>query len=318
MMRFSVAAAVCGQALLWIIATPQLSMPRRLFWITRRHFWSVTTDTCVDCGALRHEVHRQNAFSVPKHCAHYVPSWIGLFEFHLCWWWSVPPLHELLLQFRGFVWHQCLVPFDYMAQEVFAFLTVSCQKVQRTGMLFQFVFFRKHLRHPVCTRFREEVTMKFEEMQGKWHNGESSVLSNLLFNCTHQIFIHHRRSAALQIIMHIFPSSLNSRTHLCTTEILMAYSPYVTMLTMNFIRFHVLHIQETDYRPHFVCGGILHFLKHYKHTAQCINTVRMSVNCVCALPQNQQTRHAYAPSWPWRCSSNIHKRNLFLDNPHIW
>ena len=34
----------------------------------------VATDTCVDCGALRQEVHKQNAFSVPKHCAHDLPS----------------------------------------------------------------------------------------------------------------------------------------------------------------------------------------------------------------------------------------------------
>ena len=50
-------------------------------------------------------------------------------------------------------------------------------------------------------------------------------------------------------------------------------------------------IQETDYRPHFTCGGILCFLKHYKHTARCVNTVRMSANSVRALPQYQQTLH---------------------------
>ena len=35
---------------------------------------SVAIDTCTDCGALRQEVHKQNAFSVPKHCAHDLPS----------------------------------------------------------------------------------------------------------------------------------------------------------------------------------------------------------------------------------------------------
>jgi hypothetical protein len=34
----------------------------------------VTTDTCVDCGALRQEVHKQNTFSVRKQCAHDLPS----------------------------------------------------------------------------------------------------------------------------------------------------------------------------------------------------------------------------------------------------
>jgi hypothetical protein len=35
-----------------------------------------------------------------------------------------------------------------VAQEVIALLTVSCQKGQRTGLPFHFVFFRKRLRHP--------------------------------------------------------------------------------------------------------------------------------------------------------------------------
>ena len=155
------------------------------------------------------------------------------------------------------------------------------------------------------------MSLKFEENAGKWRNGESSVLSNLLFNCTHQIFIHHRRSAALRIIMHIFASFIKqshpSPYHWTTHGM---FSIHVTKLTMNFSRFHVLRIQETDYRPHFTCGGILSFLKHYKHTARCVNTVPMSANCVCALPQNQQTRHTCAPSWPQRCSGNIRKRNL--------
>jgi hypothetical protein len=43
----------------------------------------------------------------------------------------------------------------------------------------------------------------------KWQNGESSVLLNLLFYCTHQIFINHRQSAAPRIIMHIFASSIS-------------------------------------------------------------------------------------------------------------
>ena len=34
----------------------------------------VTTDTCIDCGAFRQEVHKEKAFSVPKHCAHDPPS----------------------------------------------------------------------------------------------------------------------------------------------------------------------------------------------------------------------------------------------------
>jgi len=54
------------------------------------------------------------------------------------------------------------------------------------------------------------------------------------------------------------------------------FSIHVTKLTMNFGRFHVLRIQETDYKRHFTCGGIHYFHKHYEHTALCVNTVHMS------------------------------------------
>jgi len=101
------------------------------------------------------------------------------------------------------------------------------------------------------------------------------------------------------------PSPYHSTTH-------GMFSIHVTKSTMNFNRFHVLRIQETDYTPHFTCGGILCFLKHlYKHTARCVNTVRISANSARALPQNQQTLHACAPSWPQRYNGNIRKRNLF-------
>ena len=156
------------------------------------------------------------------------------------------------------------------------------------------------------------------KMQGKWRNCESSVLSTLLFNCTHQILIHHRRSAAPQIIMHIFgffikqshPSPYHWTTH-------GVFFIGVTKLMTNFSQFFVLRIQETDYRPHFTCGGIICFLKHYKHTAWCVYTVWMSANCVCALPQNQQTRHTWAPSWLQRCCGIFSNGTYFLDNLRI-
>ena len=225
----------------------------------------------------------------------------------------MPPLHELLLRFRGCVQHPSLVPCDYTAQEVIAFLTVSCQKVQRTGLPFQCAFFRKHLRHPACTQFPELKFIRhsfvkkwpwnLRKMQGRWRNGESSVLSNL-FNCTHLIFIHHRWSAAPQIIMHIFTSFIKhsqpSPYHWTTHGM---FSIHVTKLMMNFSRFHVLCIQKTDYRLHFTCSGILYFLKHYKHTARCVNTVQMSANCV------HDCRAAVAI---------FANRTYFLDNARIY
>jgi hypothetical protein len=37
---------------------------------------------------------------------------------------------------------------------------------------------------------------------------------------------------------------------------------------MNFSRFHVLRIPETDYRPHFTCGEILCFLKQCSNVCE--------------------------------------------------
>jgi hypothetical protein len=62
--------------------------------------------------------------------------------------------------------------------------------------------------------------------QGKWWNGESPVLLNLLFHCMHQIFINHRRSSGSSCIF-LHPS-LKCLTHLLTTESLMACSPYTS------------------------------------------------------------------------------------------
>jgi hypothetical protein len=101
--------------------------------------------------------------------------------------------------------------------------------------------------------------------------------------------------------------SLKCLTHLHTT-----FSIHLTKLTMNVSRFHVSCIQETDYRPHFTCGGLLDFLEHCKHTVQCVNMVRLSANGIRAFPKDQQTLHVRTPSWPQSCSGNILKRNLFF------
>jgi hypothetical protein len=137
------------------------------------------------------------------------------------------------------------------------------------------------------------------------------LFSHLLFNSTHQIFIHQTvgRSADHRAHFHTFIKQLHPSLYQWTTHGM--FSVHIKKLTMNFSWFHVLHIQETDYRLPFTCGGIPYFLKHYKHTARCVNGVWMSVNCIRALPQNQQTQHAYAPSWLLHCSGNICKRNLF-------
>ena len=130
-------------------------------------FKCVAVDTCVDRGTLMQEVHKHNTFSIPKHCAHDLLRWSGLLEFRLSWWRSVPPLCGLPLRFRGYVRHPCLITCDYTAQEVIAFLTVLCQEVLCTGLPFQFVFFCKHLQHPVCTQFLK-LTFIRQNFVKKW------------------------------------------------------------------------------------------------------------------------------------------------------
>jgi hypothetical protein len=89
------------------------------------------------------------------------------------------------------------------------------------------------------------------------------------------------------------------------------FSIHLIKLTMHLGRFHVFFIQETDYRPYFICGRILLFLEHCEHIVRCIDAVRLSWNCVRAFTKDQYILHAWAPLWPQRCSGNICKRNLF-------
>ena len=90
--------------------------------------------------------------------------------------------------------------------------------------------------------FLKKWPRNLRKMQRKWCNGESSLLPNLLFNCTHQIFIHHRWSAAPWIIMHIFASFIkqsHTSPYCWTTHGI--FSIHVTKLTMNFSRSCFLH-----------------------------------------------------------------------------
>jgi hypothetical protein len=63
---------------------------------------------------------------------------------------------------------------------------------------------------------------------------------------------------------------------------------------MNASRFHVSCIQKTDYRPHFICGGLLGLLEHFKHTEQCVNVDRLSANCVRAFKKDQKKLGTHA------------------------
>jgi hypothetical protein len=54
-------------------------------------------------------------------------------------------------------------------------------------------------------------------------------------------------------------------------------------LTMNVSRFHVSCIQETDYRLHYACGGLLNFLEHFKHRMMCKRGSIVCKLCLCLL-----------------------------------
>jgi len=87
--------------------------------------------------------------------------------------------------------------------------------------------------------------------------------------------------------------SLNSHTHLCTIELLMACSPIKITKVTNFSHFHVLHIQEMDYRPHFMCGGILYFLKHYKQNRICWHRSNVCKLCLCLATESTNSAHTH-------------------------
>jgi len=129
------------------------------------------------------------------------------------------------------------------------------------------------------------------EIWGKCRERAVVVSLNFIFKCTHQIFIHHRQSATPQIIMHILLSFIKqshpSLYHWTTHGM---FSIQVTKLT-NFSRFHVLHIQETDYRPHFICAGILYFLEHYKNSTMHWHRSNACEQCLSLVTESTHSAH---------------------------
>jgi len=156
------------------------------------------------------------------------------------------------------------------------------------------------------------------KMLGKWCNGESSIFSNLLFNCTHQIFIHHRQSGALQIIMHIFISSLNSCTHLCTTELLLACFPYKSQnwrISGGFM-FFTFKKWITDRISHVMGLSISLNIINTQHEAWTLFECLWTASVLCQKINNLGT-HAHHHD----CSAAVAilaNSTYFLDNPRIW
>jgi len=266
-MTFCVAAAVCGRALSWIITTPRLSMPRRLFCIARRNFFksvAIIVEPWGNKSTSRTPFLSQNTvhmiFRVEVVCLNFVfvGDKVCLHSMDCCFdsgvAWDTHVSSPVTTRHKKLS-SSSLYPVRKSNALACRFNLCSSVSIFGTQRAHNFRNLR-FIRH----NFVKKWPWNLRKMQGKWRNGESSVLSNLLFNCSHQIFIHHRRSAAPRIIMHIFASFVKyshpSPYHLTTHGM---FSIHVTKLTMNFSRFHVLRIQETDYRPHFTCGGILYF-----------------------------------------------------------
>ena len=110
-------------------------------------------------------------------------------------------------------------------------------------------------------------------------------------------------------------ASLNSRNHLHTDELLMECSPYKSQswrISAGFMLF-TFKKKITDCISH--AAGFSIFL-NIINTARCVNAVQMSVNCIRALPQHQQTRHARAPSWP-QCWITLVYGNVMLAHSSI-
>ena len=177
---------------------------------------------------------------------------------------------------------------------------------------------KKCIRH----NFVKTWPWNLRKMQGKWRNGESSVLSNFPFNCKHQIFIHHRRSAAPRIVMHIFVSIKQSRPspyHWTTNG---TFFIQVTKLTMILSRFHVLHIQETDYIPHFTyrishTAGFSVFLNiiNTQHDVETLFECLQTASVPCHRINNLGT-HAHHHD-RGAAVAILANRTYFLENPCI-
>jgi hypothetical protein len=92
------------------------------------------------------------------------------------------------------------------------------------------------------------------------------------------------------------------------------FSIHITKL-MNFSLFYVLHIQEMDCRQNFTRGRILYFLKHYKHTTQCVNSVWMSANYIHSCHRiNKLGTHAHHCDHS-AAAAVFTNRTYFMDNP---
>ena len=69
-MKFCVAAAVCGRALTWIFTSPAKHATSLILDRATQFLKCVATGTCVDCGALGKKSTNRTPFLSQKHCAY--------------------------------------------------------------------------------------------------------------------------------------------------------------------------------------------------------------------------------------------------------
>ena len=201
-------------------------------------FKCVAIDTCIDYGALRQEVHKQNAFPVPKHCAHDLPSWNGLPEFvfvgdEVC-------LHSMDCCFNSGVacnthvlssattWLKKLSPsslYHVRKSNALTLLFNLCSSINIFSIQHAQSFWNVSLSDTISWRSDCEIWGKCKE---------SDIMVNHLFSLifysttrTKSSFTSDSRplcgsSCTFSCL------SLNSHTHLHTTELLMACSPYMS------------------------------------------------------------------------------------------
>jgi len=153
-------------------------------------------------------------------------------------------------------------------------------------------------------------------MQGKWCNGESSVLSNLLFNCMHQIFIHKTIGCSTDHRTYLCPS-LNSRTHLRTTKLLIACFPYTSQswqwVSTGFMFFRFKK-RVTDRISH--AAGFSIFL-NIINTRQCVDTECLQIVSVPWHRINKLGTHVLLHDRS-AAVAILANATYFLDNPRIW
>jgi hypothetical protein len=100
----------------------------------------VAIDTCVDCWTLRQEFHNQNAFSVPKHCAHNVVRWNFSLLTMMCA--SIPWTAASMHIFASFIKVSHPSPYHWITHGMFS---IHVTKLTMKSASFMSLVFKKEI-----------------------------------------------------------------------------------------------------------------------------------------------------------------------------